>query len=98
MNIATTLLKKYTSISLMLRIFIGLLIGAALGIGMPQWTGIAILGKMSVSALKGIAPVLVAVLVVSAIPKAGSGSGRRFTSLIFIYLLSTFIAAVCAVV
>ena len=95
---AKTLLKKYTSVSLMLRIFIGLLIGAALGLLMPQWTGIALLGKMFVSGLKGIAPVLVAVLVMSSVAKAGSGYGRRFTSLISIYLLSTFIAAVCAVV
>ena len=98
MNIAISLLKKYTSISLMLRIFIGLLIGAALGLLLPQWTGVALLGKIFVSGLKGIAPVLVAVLVMSSVAKAGSGYGRRFTSLISIYLLSTFIAAVCAVV
>ena len=98
MNIAISLLKKYTSISLMLRIFLGLLTGATLGLLLPQWTGIALLGKMFVSALKGIAPVLVAVLVMSSVAKAGKGYGRRFTSLISIYLLSTFIAAVCAVV
>ena len=98
MNIATTLLKKYTSISLMLRIFIGLLIGAVLGLTLPQWEAISLLGKIFVSALKGIAPVLVAVLVMSSIAKAGKGYGRRFATLIAIYILSTFIAAVCAVV
>ena len=98
MNIVTTLLKKYTSISLMLRIFIGLLIGAVLGLTLPQWEAISLLGKIFVSALKGIAPVLVAVLVMSSIAKAGKGYGRRFTTLIAIYILSTFIAAVCAVV
>ena len=98
MNIAVKLIRDYTRASLMLRIFIGLVIGAALGLLLPQWTGIAILGKMFVSALKGIAPVLVAVLVMSSVAKAGTGYGRRFTLLISIYLLSTFIAAVCAVV
>ena len=98
MNIVETALKKYTSTSLMLRIFIGLLIGAALGLLVPQWTAFSILGQIFVSALKGIAPVLVAVLVMSSVAKAGSGYGRRFSSLIAIYLLSTFIAAVCAVV
>ena len=98
MNIAVKLIRNYTRASLMLRIFIGLVIGAALGLLLPQWTGIAILGKMFVSALKGIAPVLVAVLVMSSVAKAGTGYGRRFTLLISIYLLSTFIAAVCAVV
>ena len=92
------ILRKYTSVSLMMRIFIGLIIGVFLGLVAPRWTGIGILGRMFVSALKGIAPVLVAVLVISSIAKAGRGLGRRFTSLIAIYLLSTFIAAVCAVV
>ena len=98
MNYISLTLKKWTSISLMLRIFIGLMIGAMLGLLVPSWTGIGILGRMFVSALKGIAPVLVAILVISSIAKAGAGLGRRFRSLITIYLLSTFIAAVCAVV
>ena len=98
MNPLIKTLKRYTSVSLMLRIFIGLAIGAILGLTVPQWTGIGILGRIFVSALKGIAPVLVAVLVISSIAKAGRGMGRRFTSLIVIYILSTFIAAVCAVV
>ncbi len=98
MNIAKEILHKYTSVSLMLRIFIGLVIGAVLGLTLPGWTGVGILGRIFVSALKGIAPVLVAVLVISSIAKAGRGLGRRFSALIAIYLLSTFIAAVCAVV
>jgi serine/threonine transporter len=92
------LLQKWTSISLMLRIFIGLVIGAALGLLVPSWTGIGILGRMFVSGLKGIAPILVALLVTSSIAKAGKGLGRRFGVLIGLYLLSTFIAALCAVV
>lgn len=98
MNIAAKILNRYTSISLMLRIFIGLLIGAVLGLVVPQWTGIAILGRIFVSGLKGIAPVLVAVLVMSSVAKAGKGLGPRFRTVISRYLLSTFIAAVCAVV
>jgi len=98
MNIAVKVLRKYTNTSLMLRIFIGLMIGAAMGLLLPQWNNIALFGKIFVSALKGIAPVLVAVLVMSSVAKAGTGYGRRFTLLISIYLLSTFIAAVCAVV
>ena len=92
------LLHKYTSISLITRILIGLLIGVALGLTVPGISAIAILGRVFVSALKGIAPVLVTVLVISSIAKAGRGLGRRFSLLIAIYLLSTFIAAVCAVV
>lgn len=98
MNIAKRILRKYVETSLLLRILIGLLIGALLGILLPSWSGIGILGRMFVSALKGIAPVLVAVLVISSVAKAGHGMGRRFSLLIAIYILSTFIAAVCAVV
>ena len=90
MNILTTTLKRYTSVSLMLRIFIGLVIGAILGLALPGWTGVGILGRIFVSALKGIAPVLVAVLVISSIAKAGRGMGRRFTSLVSIYLLFNY--------
>ncbi|MCR5014118.1 MAG: serine/threonine transporter SstT, partial [Bacteroidales bacterium] len=98
MWIMKKLLQKYTSISLILRIVVGLLIGALLGLLLPSWTGIGILGRMFVSALKGIAPVLVALLVMSSVAKAGKGLGRRFGVLIALYLLSTFIAALCAVV
>ena len=98
MNKLVQILKKYTKVSLMLRILIGLIIGATLGLLVPSWTGIGILGMMFVRALKGIAPVLVAVLVTASIARAGSGLGKRFAVLISTYLLSTFIAAICAVV
>ena len=92
------ILEKWTSVSLVLRILVGLVIGAVLGIAVPQWTGIAILGRVFVSALKAIAPVLVAVLVASSIAKAGGGLGPRFRTVISRYMLSTFIAAILAVV
>lgn len=92
------ILEKWTSVSLVLRIIVGLVIGAILGIAVPQWTGIAILGRVFVSALKAIAPVLVAVLVASSIAKAGGGLGPRFRTVISRYMLSTFIAAILAVV
>lgn len=98
MNILTSFLKKWADTSLVLRIFIGLVIGAILGLIVPEWTAIAILGQVFVSALKAIAPVLVAVLVASSISKAGGGLGPRFRTVISRYLLSTFIAACCAVV
>ena len=34
------ILEKWTSVSLVLRIIVGLVIGAVLGIAVPQWTGI----------------------------------------------------------
>ena len=48
---------KWTRIALVKRILVGLILGAILGIAVPQATGIAILGDVFVSALKAIAPV-----------------------------------------
>ena len=87
----------WTGTSLVVRILIGLAIGAVLGLVVPGWTAIGMLGQIFVSALKAIAPVLVAVLVTASIAKARSGLGPRFRTVITLYLLSTFIAAIDAV-
>lgn len=97
MSKISNILQKWTNLGLVFRIFIGLIVGAVLGLTVPSWTGIGILGQLFVSALKAIAPVLVAVLVVSALSKAGRGLGPRFRTVISRYLLSTFMAALCAV-
>ena len=92
------LLQWWTGTSLVLRILGGLVIGAVLGLTVPQWTGIGILGQVFVSALKAIAPILVMLLVASSIAKAHGGLGDRFRTVITLYLVSTFVAAVVAVV
>ena len=92
-----TLVKLWTSTSLVLKIVVGLVVGAVLGLTVPQFTYISILGTVFVSALKAIAPVLVAVLVASAISKAGGGLGPRFRTVVTFYLATTLLAAVTAV-
>ena len=47
----SNLLKKWTEISLVVRILVGLIIGAVLGLLMPSATAIGILGTLFVSAL-----------------------------------------------
>ena len=69
------ILSKWSETSLVLRILIGIIIGTCLGLFVPQFTGIGILGVVFVSALKAIAPVLVAVLVTASIAKASNGLG-----------------------
>jgi len=91
-------IKTWTRISLVFRILIGLTIGAVLGVFCPQLTVIGVQGKIFVSALKAIAPVLVAVLVAASIAKAHRGLGERFTTVISLYLFSTLLAAIVAVV
>ena len=97
MNAFSKLVKKWTGTSLVLRIAVGLVIGAILGLVVPQWTGIGLLGHIFVSALKAIAPVLVAFLVCSSIAKAQGGLGPRFRTVIILYLSATLVAAAVAV-
>jgi serine/threonine transporter len=93
-----SLLQRWARSSLVLRILIGLIIGAILGLLVPGWTWLGILGTLFVSALKAIAPVLVAILVAASIAKAHGGLGPRFRTVIGLYLISTLTAALVAVV
>jgi len=91
-------LKFYIRSPLILRIAIGLVIGICLGIWVPGASFVTVFGELFVGALKGIAPILVFVLVVAALASAGRNIGGRFRTVIFFYLLSTFLAAVVAVI
>ena len=91
------LINKWNNISLILRIVIGLVIGVILALVCPQATAISVLGDLFVGALKGIAPILVFVLVVSSLANAKGGVKHQFRTVIFLYMLSTFLAAVVAV-
>ncbi len=88
----------YANIPLILRIAIGLVIGICLGLFVPQAGFVAVFGEIFVGALKAIAPILVFVLVIASLASAGKGIGGRFKSVVFFYLLSTFLAAVVAVI
>ena len=83
--------------SLILRIAIGLAIGAALGLLVPGATWIGMLGTMFVGALKAIAPLLVFLLVSHSLASAKGGNMSKFRTVIFLYLFSTLCAAVVAV-
>lgn len=65
-----TIAKIWNGTSLIVKILIGLVLGAALGLLAPQATFFTILGDLFVGALKGIAPLLVFVLVVSSLANA----------------------------
>ncbi len=88
----------YTKTPLILRIAVGLAIGILLGLFVPQAAFVAVLGNIFVGALKAIAPILVFVLVISSLASAGKGIGGKFKTVIFLYMFSTFLAAVVAVV
>ena len=87
------IVKKYTDTPLILRILAGLIIGVLFGIFLPQADFIKVFGEVFVGALKAIAPILVLVLVISSLASAGKGIGKRFSMVIWYYMLSTLIAA-----
>ena len=89
--------EKWVESSLILKILIGLIIGAILGLAVPQYEMIGLLGQIFVSALKAIAPLLVFILVASALAKAGEGIRSRFKTVIVLYIFSTFLSAMVAV-
>lgn len=92
------IVKIWTESSLILKIIIGLIIGAILGLFAPNLTFIGFFGKLFVTMLKAISPILVFVLVISAITKAGEGLGSRFKTVIILFFLTTFIASVVAII
>lgn len=92
------LVKAYNSVSLIIRILCGLLIGAVLGLLFDNLQVVSLLGTIFVGALKAVAPVLVFVLVVSALAQGNDKLDRRFGLVIILYMVSTFLASVVAVI
>ena len=90
--------KKWTEISLIKRIIVGLLIGIVLGMVAPKAAVIGILGDLFVGALKAIAPLLVFFLVMHALSNKQDNSESNMKHVIVLYLISTFAAAVTAVI
>ena len=102
MNPFVKTLKKiaaaYNGVSLILRIAIGLVVGVILALVCPGATWLRELGNLFVGALKGIAPVLVFVIVASALAQGTSKLDRRFGTVVWLYMLTTFVAAALSVV
>ena len=90
--------RKWQSISLILRIVIGLVLGAILATVIPDNGVVPVFGSIFVGLLKGIAPILVFVLVISALANASGDIGGRFKNVVFLYVLGTLLAASAAVI
>ena len=91
------LISKWSSLSLITRIVIGLILGAILGIAAPKAAAIAILGDLFVGALRAVAPILVFVLVMSSLANAKEGGAQNMRTVIILYIISTFLGAFVAV-
>lgn len=97
MKVIRYLISAWQKSNLMLRIFLGIVVGAVLALTMPGYGIISVLGDLFVGALKAMAPILVALLVASSVATARSGMGVRFRIIIALYILTTLMAAVVAV-
>ena len=82
---------RYNATSLILRIVIGLVVGAVLALAVPGAGWVEEFGSLFVGALKGIAPVLVFIIVASALAQGTSRLDRRFGTVIWLYMLTTFL-------
>lgn len=88
------ILKRLTLIQ---KIIIGIIIGAILGMVAPSWSAIGIFGDLFINALKAIAPLLVFILIINSLAQQEEGQKTHMKTVIVLYLLATFIAALTAV-
>lgn len=91
------LISKWNNISLVKRIIVGLIVGIILGLTVPQFTVIALLGDLFVGALKAVAPILVFFLVMASLANAKGGS-TNMGFIIMLYMVGNFASALVAVV
>ena len=95
----TSLISRILNTNLITQIAVGILAGIALGLlslrGAEQ---AAMLGNLFVQALKAVAPLLVFILVASAIANQNSEAKGQMRPIIGLYLIGTLSAAIIAVV
>ena len=93
------LLKTWNRLSIVQRIIMGLIVGLILYFIFPQeLTFISIFGQFFVLALRAVAPVLVFIIVASAVANHQSGKRSNVGRIIILYLIGTFFASLIAVI
>lgn len=94
-----SLLHRLKSTSLVTQIVVGLIAGILLAWLSPAAaTSVAFIGKVFVSALKAVAPILVFVLVMASIANHKHGQETHIRPILVLYLFGTFAAAAVAVI
>lgn len=91
------IIRAWNKTNLMKRIAIGILVGALLAVLLPKASAIGLLGEIFVGGLRAIAPLLVFALVANALSQHQKGTQTNMKSVIVLYLLGTFAAALVAV-
>lgn len=95
---AQSLWQRYCNVSLVLRIVAGIIAGTLLAALSPSSaTDVAFLGGLFVNALKAVAPILVFVLVISAVSSQTSEKSSHIRPILALYLIGTLAASLVAV-
>ena len=96
-SVMDRLIKKICETSLILRIVAALVFGTLAGVFLHDLSFLTVFGTFFVNAMKAIAPVLVFMLVCSSISQANEGLGKRFRSVVFLYVFNMFFASLLSV-
>lgn len=91
------IIKSWCETNLIFRIVFALVVGSLLGVLLPYLGWISHLGDVFVGSMKAIAPILVFSVVCSSVAQANENIGKRFKTVLLLYLASTVFAAVIAV-
>ncbi|CCO23156.1 serine/threonine transporter SstT [Maridesulfovibrio hydrothermalis] len=98
MNLLNNLFKRIASGSLVVQIVIGIIAGILLAVAAPDVANsVGLFGSLFVKALKAVAPILVFVIVAASIANQKKGAHTNMRSIISLYLIGTFMAALVAV-
>jgi serine/threonine transporter len=93
------LIAKIVNTNLVFQIIIGIILGVVVAsISTQAAQAVSIFGSLFVGALKAIAPILVFVLVSTAIATKEVGTSSNIKPIIILYLIGTFLAALIAVI
>ncbi len=98
MSQTQSLFSRMCSVSLVLRIIIGIVLGTILALISPETAiSTSLLGSLFVGALKAVAPILVFVLVAASLANQKVGQHTSMKPIVGLYLLGTLAAALVAV-
>lgn len=94
-----TVVKSLLCSSVITQIMCAMILGVVIGHFFPETAAwLSIFGKLFISALKAIAPVLVLVLVMAALSNQQAGTSTHMRPVIALYLLGTLAASVVGVI
>jgi len=97
-NSSATLLSSIAKLNLVIKIAIGIVLGAIVGGVLPELgTSVSILGALFVAALKALAPVLIFLLVIASLATHQQGQQSHMRPILVLYLIGTLTAATTAV-